>query len=1032
MHKRKHRNSRKRVYVGMGAAMAVISVAALQQANAATEAIELQSGSFEEADLKGWDISKKLSEDRKLYAVETNYRGVVTASDGSKFLRLFEGAIAQQDIAVMENSHIRFRLDYRTLDPAVAYRVTSSKPNGTGAYQYETFTASPQQTGWNTIGGVFTESQGGITRFKIGPDKIDSGNQEVLVDNFQLEYAPQVTTSSEKTAAPVQLGSTVEVTSTIEHTGGGALHNSLFSVPLPAGVTYVPGSAEVVNEGATAHAESVLKDGGRLLEVKPTTDGTMTPGKYTVTYKVTVAQEVSDTFELKPTLFHQWAPKAAGERDQKITVEKTDFTVAKSAAQFADEGGGFEKKTPYIRGEEAVLRIPVTNPGPDEARNVVVRVSAEKGNGIEKFTGVDGDCVESTVPGAVDCSVAALQKNTTKVFTVKGNVVGSGTLQADAVLTATSRQVDMRRSYSSSIDVYSMMKVKTTVLNSKGEEAETVDPGEELTFKTTMENTGPNAAGDVQVSFELPEGLTSEEPLPKTWPVGNLEPGAGGAKTLEFTAKAPADTADFQFRAKVTGFAGTDKSKEKESESTVKVNRNAQLNASVSVEGGGAQPGDPVVPGASLTYKVKIANDGPSAAGNVVVSQELPPGFGPDPTYPPRGIRYDGNERKWTVESIPGGQSVELALKGRVLPDHPSLKYEAKIEEASVPDLRAEGGAYGGLEAHRVSQTTEVTQQVEMNVAVARTKPKAEARPGDEATWTVTASNGGPSIARGMEIANQLPDGVTLTSAKDQEGKDVALDGAEHVWKPADLKPGDTATLTITGTVPADRDTLAFTSSVTKAGAPDARGAVGQVPQHKAVNSLKVIQQADLDLTLTPGASGLKPGETGAVTVTVSNAGPSVARAATTELALPDNLTGITDDGTGSFDAQTGTWRVGDLAVGEEKSLTLNFSSDKEQESSFQVLALSSAAEDPNACVDVCASATAKFSKSGEAPASGDEAGAGAGTDGDTLADGGQEESVLDQALAATGSNALWWGAGALGAAGIGAALLIAARLRRS
>ncbi|MCB5164700.1 DUF11 domain-containing protein [Streptomyces bambusae] len=1020
MGKRNHRSSRRGVYIGTGAAMAAMSFAVLQQANATEETevpqtIDLKNGSFEESDNVAMALHWRNGGTQKV--IKSSDPGV-KASDKDHYLEMT--GITEQDVPVELGRQLRFRLDYRAAGlTGGAYMATMSDPDKpSNGYQQFRFVTEPNKD-WATIDGLYTvpaEMQNGKSslRLKIGPQVPGPENPEILVDNYRIEYAPVVETSSTQSEGPVQIGSRVEVESVIHHKGGGSLLNPLFAVPMPAGLSYVDGSAEVIKDDVPLAGSQVkLGSDGRQLEIVPGTEGKMSPGTYKMRYTVEIAKEAADTFALKPVLLHQWAGKTG--RDQDIAVAASEFTVATSNAQFTEGAGGFVKEK-YAKGETAELVIPVENTGPDEAREVAVLITSE-GGGITDLTGEGGECeAAADSPGAVRCSVAALPVGGKKEFKVKGLVSGSGVLKAQATLSTGSRQAARSETYTTSVDRYSAMAVRTSVVNARGEEAQTVEPGEELTFKTTLENTGPDKASSVVVSLDLPPGMTSDEPLPGTWTVGDLN--AGETKELVFTAKAPADLAEFHHAATVTKWVGQDNSQERTSESVVKVNRNAKLDVAVTVDRGGLPTAAPVVPGTSLGYTVKITNSGPSTAGQVVVAQQLPEGFAPDPSYPPRGIWYDAKEQKWTVDAVPAGKTVELTLKGRVLADHPSLAYGARIEAASVPDLRADGGGYGELANHRASHTTEVTQQAEMNLTVERSKPKGEARPGEEAVWTVTASNTGVSTARGMEIANQLPEGVTLTSAKDADGKDVELEGAEQLWKPADLGAGESVTLTVGGTVPADRDTLDFTSSLVRAETADSRGETGQVAQHKAVNSMKVVQQADLEVKLTPASSGLKPGEKGTVTVTVSNAGPSTARSAVAELTLPENLAGVTDDGNGSFDPKTGSWQVGDLGVGDEKSLTLGFSSDKEQESTFTVLALSSAAEDPNTCVEVCASATTKISATGEAPGGGDEA---------------QEEgSVLDQALAATGSNALWWGAGALGALGVGAAALLFARRRNS
>ncbi len=87
---------------------------------------------------------------------------------------------------------------------------------------------------------------------------------------------------------------------------------------------------------------------------------------------------------------------------------------------------------------------------------------------------------------------------------------------------------------------------------------------------------------------------------------------------------------------------------------------------------------------------------------------------------------------------------------------------------------------------------------------------------GDPITWTITVTQGGPDPATDVVVTDDLPasvTGVTLTPAG-------TVTGSQAVWSLGTLAPGDTVTLTVSGTAPTGADvpadgTVVNTAAVT-------------------------------------------------------------------------------------------------------------------------------------------------------------------------------------------------------------------------
>jgi large repetitive protein len=72
--------------------------------------------------------------------------------------------------------------------------------------------------------------------------------------------------------------------------------------------------------------------------------------------------------------------------------------------------------------------------------------------------------------------------------------------------------------------------------------------------------------------------------------------------------------------------------------------------------------------------------------------------------------------------------------------------------------------------------------------------------PGNNITYTITVTNGGPSNATGVVVTDLLPAGVTLVSAKGTQG-DFNQANRTLTWNVGTLSNGSSATLTIVVTV---------------------------------------------------------------------------------------------------------------------------------------------------------------------------------------------------------------------------------------
>ncbi len=161
--------------------------------------------------------------------------------------------------------------------------------------------------------------------------------------------------------------------------------------------------------------------------------------------------------------------------------------------------------------------------------------------------------------------------------------------------------------------------------------------------------------------------------------------------------------------------------------------------------------------------------------------------------------------------------------------------------------------------------------------------------PGGSVTYTITASNAGPSNVTGATVADTFPASLTATwTAVGAGGGTATASGSGNINDTVNLPAGGSVTYTVSATIsPSTTGTLSNTATVAAPG-----GVTDPTPgNNSATDSDTLAPQADLAITKTDGVTTATPTGTITYTITASNAGPSNAPGATVADTLPASLT---------------------------------------------------------------------------------------------------------------------------------------------
>jgi uncharacterized repeat protein (TIGR01451 family) len=294
------------------------------------------------------------------------------------------------------------------------------------------------------------------------------------------------------------------------------------------------------------------------------------------------------------------------------------------------------------------------------------------------------------------------------------------------------------------------------------------------------------------------------------------------------------------------------------------------------------------VPGGSVTYTITASNAGPEGVTGGTVAD----------TFPATCAAVS-----WTCVGAGGGTCTAGPVAGNIndavdLPAGGSVTYTATctISSAATGALSntatVSGGATPDPDPANNSATDTDTLVPQADLAISKDDGTATAVPGQSTTYTIVASNPGPSDAPGSSVADTFPalcTTVSWTCAGAGGGTCTAGPIAGNIADTVNLPAGGSVTYTAVCTIGAGATgLLANTATVANGTVADANPA-----NNSATDTDTLAPQADLAITKTDGAATAVPGQTTTYTIVASNPGPSDAPGTAIADTFPAVCTGV-------------------------------------------------------------------------------------------------------------------------------------------
>ena len=457
----------------------------------------------------------------------------------------------------------------------------------------------------------------------------------------------------------------------------------------------------------------------------------------------------------------------------------SDLTIAKTHTD------------PLVRGNTGVYTLTASNVG-GTATSGTTTVTDTLPAGLTPTAAVGTGWTCGIVGQTVTCTSTAA-------------VAGNGSFPAIAVTVAVAQSASS--SFTNTATVAGGGEVNTT--NDSASDATTVTSqadvavtkaassgmvavGSNVTFTVTATNNGPSDASGVQVTDQLPAGLTYVSSTPSAgtytsgtgvWDIGTLA--NGGSATLTLTATMT-----------TTGSVTNTASKTAETETDPNAGNNT---ASVTITGPVSDltiaktHGAAFVRGSTGSYSLTVTNIGLQASsGAITVSDAVPAGLTPT----------SASGTGWTcgivAQTVTCTRSDALAASAA----YPAISVTVSVLPSAAGAVTNGATVAGGGELNTAndSATDPTTITSRADVGVTKTAGSATVVIGSTVTYLVTTHNAGPSDATGVQVTDQLPAGLTFVSATPATGTYTASTG---VWNIGSLVNGATTSLALTATVTA-------------------------------------------------------------------------------------------------------------------------------------------------------------------------------------------------------------------------------------
>ena len=750
--------------------------------------------------------------------------------------------------------------------------------------------------GGNTITNLTTAATGDQPDPSTAGDDLD---ETVTVDNAANLVTVKTLTSGDSTPNE---GDSVTFQIEVTNNGGARATNVSLTDSLPTGISL---TGNVPSQGTYNAATGMW------------TIGTLNDGAsatITLTGTVDVGQGGNTITNVTTA--------ATGDQPDPSTVgdDLTEAVNVNGAADLVTVKTLASGDANPAEGDTVIFQIEVSNNSGTQATNV--SLTDQLPSGITYST-------NTTTQGAYDSAtgvwtIGTINDGTSATITLTGTVdVGQGGNTITNVTTAANGDQPDPSTVGDDLteavtvnDAADLVTVKT-LTSSDATPAE----GDTVSFQIEVSNNGVAQATNVSLTDLLPAGITYTTNVTSQgiyvsstglWTIGTLNNGASATITLTGTVDVgEGGNTITNVTTAATGDQVDPSTVGDDLTEAVVVDNTTDLVTVKTLASSDSTPDE----GDTVTFQIDVTNNGSAQATNVSLTDLLPSGI----TYTTGTVTqgtYEATTGLWTIGTLADGAIATITLTGTVDVGEGGNTI-TNITTAATGDQPDPSTVGDDL-------SEAVTVNNAADLVTVKTLASGDSTPvqGDTVTFQIQVTNTGAAQATNVSLTDLLPAGLTYTANTTTQG---TYDSATGLFSIGTLAVGDSAILTLDGTVDAGQGGMTITNITTAAtGDQTDPSTVGDDLDEEIV----VAESANLITvkTLASGTSTPAEGDIVIFEIEVTNDGPNTATNVSLTDLLPSGLTATAANGgitQGIYDSGSGLWTIGSLANGASAILTL-------------------------------------------------------------------------------------------------------------
>jgi uncharacterized repeat protein (TIGR01451 family) len=558
------------------------------------------------------------------------------------------------------------------------------------------------------------------------------------------------------TPDPVTAGNNLTYTITAANAGGDFANNVTLGDTLPASTTFV----SLTSPGGWSCTTPAVGATGAVSCSNPSV-APAASGVFTLVVKVNSSaasgSTISNTASVSSSTFD---PDATNNSATASTMVNSSADLSVTKADSPD---------PVTAGANLTYTITAANAGPSDAVGAQLTDGVPTGTTFVSFTAPAGwTAVTPSVggTGGITATKNVAAGEAPAVFTlvvkVNSNVVEGGTITNLASVGATTN--DTNQANNTSVASTSVDAV-ADVSASKADSPDPVIAGTDLTYTINVSNAGPSDSQNIAIGDDLPVGTSFVSATPSQGTCSGTGPVSctlgtlanGGTATITITVHVGSGLSEgFQLvnNGSVAASTTDPNSPNNSFTATTTVTTSADLAVTKTSP-------DPVTAGTDLTYTIGVTNNGPSHTGGAVtLTDPLPAGTSFVSATPSQGTCSGTTTVTCDLGTLANGASATVTVTVHV----ESSVVDGISNTASVTSPTADPSS----ENNAATAVTDVVTSADIELA--KTASPDPVTAGNELTYTITATNDGPSDAQDVTVTDPLPAGTTFVSATPSQG----------------------------------------------------------------------------------------------------------------------------------------------------------------------------------------------------------------------------------------------------------------------